>query len=176
MSILGLDHFTDISGTKLVDHIPDIGNSWIYAPGGDPPETIVITNNGVISQLVYDLNGDPDTNNVYYMNILPFANGYIQALYKNVLNKAAMLVARYDADSGFAVTLYPFPGQASTKWLFESDIDSVLIDFVMIPGTVARIEVVGSVATALFNGISYAQINTNLGAGRWGIEARTEVV
>lgn len=176
MTILGQDHFTDISGTRLVDHVPDIGNAWIYAPGGDPPLTIAISNNGVLSQLIYDLNGDPDTNNVYYLDIADLADGYIQALYKNVLTRSTMLIARYDLGSGFAVTLYPLPGQSSTKWLFESDIDSSLITFSFVPGTTARVEVVGSVATALFNGISYAQINTNLGAGKWGISARTEVV
>ena len=161
MAIIGLDHFTDINGTQILSHIPDVGSNWVRYGGAPPSAAVSIWSN----QLAYNEGiAPPDIPSIYYLNTALIEDCSVQAKYLNDTGLVVALLARIGL--GF-IFLGPV---AHGTWFLSDGTNMQTFSFSFIPNLIVKLVVQGSIATAFMNGVQKAQITTNIvSPGNFGI-------
>jgi hypothetical protein len=115
LTVIGQDYFSAISGTHILDRVPDVGGSWLSVPNLKT-DGVKIRFGIYLGHLSpYAMNGGP-----YYLNTTDFLNGYVQSRFycwNQIPGYRVEIFARYNPTSGARICLYP----SSDGWVKVKD-------------------------------------------------------
>ena len=172
MAIIGQDYFTDTDGTSLVDHVPNVGNAWLWTGEGTPTGAIQIYDN----KLSVDTEADPDYL-PYYLNIDPIANCTILAVIGGYTPLCFALYGRINLDTGKQIVVYPKAGHPRTIWIINDGYNMEEFSVSATIGTTVKMKISGSTVEVYFDDALVETFTTEvLAAGYIGISAMWVIV